>query len=350
MIPPPLVLASVLAAMFCWPSFASNPSPDNTATSSTNALVIITHDPLATDAYHPSLDRVRGLLDRGLKALTRKPNTREAWASLLTLKDIVGIKVHSAPGLAGTRPEVAAAIAESLIDFGLPRDHIVVWDKQTSDLQSSGFLDLARQYGIRVASGHQAKYDESLAYTNSTLGHLTWTDHEFEKTGEDVGKRSFFNQLVTRQLTRIINVAPLMNHYRAGVSGCLYSLAMGSIDNTQRFEASAERLADAIPEVFAHEVILDKVVLHVVDALLAQYQGESSTLLHYAKAINELRFSKDPVALDTLSLNELEFQRRAAESPYPTNAAPFIHRLYFENAPLLELGIADPTKIRLERK
>ena len=37
-------------------------------------------------------------------------------------------------------------------------------------------------------------------------------------------------------MTKIINVTPLLNHNLAGVSGILYGLAIGSVDNTLRFE------------------------------------------------------------------------------------------------------------------
>ena len=89
----------------------------------------------------------------------------------------------------------------------------------------------------------------------------------------------------------------------------------------------------------------DKVVLHIVDALIAQYEGEQHTLLHYSAAVNELRFSADPVALDVLSLRELELQRQSGKlTPVASRSVTEL----FENAALLELGVNDPHKIQLE--
>lgn len=316
----------------------------------TNVSIFIVHDPLATDAFRPRGDRVRELVQRGLLAATGQSTITAAWLSLVSTQDVVGIKVLSQPGLCGTRVDVVAGLAQGLIDAGLPRDHIVIWDKMSADLQAAGFVDLAKQLGVRVQSSHAAGYDEAVAYTNSALGYLSWVDHEFNRTGDDVGKRSFFSKLVTRQLTKIVNVAPLLNHYRAGVAGCLYSLSMGSVDNTQRFESSPDRLAEAVPEIYAQEPLLDKVVLHVVDALLAQYQGESQTLLHYTRPMNELRFSRDPVALDLLSLKDLESLRRVNQIITSTNTSAIYQKLYQENAALLELGIADPNKVVIQRR
>jgi hypothetical protein len=59
--------------------------------------------------------------------------------------------------------------------------------------------------------------------------------------------------------------------------------------------------------------------------------------------LNELRFSRDPVALDVLSLQELERQRQAANAP----VAKSNHELY-SNAALLELGVNDLKRIQVE--
>ena len=134
------------------------------------------------------------------------------------------------------------------------------------------------------------------------------------------------------------------SHNSAGVCGNLYGLAMGSVDNTARFEADPQHMATAVPEIYALESLGDKVVLSIVDALICQYQGEQTTLLHYATSLNQLRFSKDPVALDVLSIQELDKQRKAAGmSSTHTNSMEL-----FENASLLELGTSDPQNIRVE--
>src|SRR5688572_9405874 len=181
----------------------------------------------------------------------------------------------------------------------------------------------------------EAGFDESQFYETALLGKLVYGDHEFGKKGDEVGRRSYVSSLVTSNMTKIINVPPLLNHNLAGVVGCLHGLAMGSIDNTLRFESDPDRLATAIPEIFVLEPIADKVVLNVVDALISQYQGEERTLYHYSTILNELWFSRDPVALDIRSITELSKQRRNAEAPpLRTNLE------IFNNAALLDLGVA----------
>jgi hypothetical protein len=74
--------------------------------------------------------------------------------------------------------------------------------------------------------------------------------------------------------------------------------------------------------------------------LICQYLGEERSLLHYSTILNQLRFSRDPVALDVLSLQELERQRKLGKEP----AIKFDSDLYV-NAALLELGVNDPKNI-----
>ncbi|HMF87273.1 MAG TPA: hypothetical protein VK575_04290, partial [Gemmatimonadaceae bacterium] len=145
-----------------------------------------------------------------------------------------------------------------------------------------------------------------------------------------------------------INVTPLLNHNTAGVCGNLFSLTMGSVDNVRRFEVSTRLLADAVPEIYALPQLGDRVVLNITDALICQYHGEQHSLLHYSVVLNELRFSKDPVALDLLSLRELDRQRQAAKDAPPSQSLTK-HVQMIENAALLELGTGEVERIRIER-
>jgi hypothetical protein len=152
------------------------------------------------------------------------------------------------------------------------------------------------------------------------------------------------SKLVSRQMTKIINITPLLNHNLAGVSGNLYTLAVGSVDNVARFESDPGRLAIAIPEIYALPALSDHVVLSIVDALVCQYEGSERSLLHYSTTLNELRFSRDPVALDVLSLQDLQRQRRSAGAPTIKENLDL-----YSNAALLELGVNDLKRIDIDR-
>ncbi len=310
-----------------------------------HARIVAVQDPQATQAFQPRRDKVRAMVDRAITNLTGRATVPEAWRSLVRTQDIVGIKVFSSPGPnSGTRPAVVAAVVDGLLAAGLPPDHIIVWDRLASDLRLAGFFQLSKDCGIRVEGSADAGWDEKTSYDRALLGNLVFGDLEFGKNATGVGRKSFVSKLITRQITKIINVTPLLNHNVAGVCGNLYSLALGSVDNVLRFESDPDTLAEAVPEIYALEALGDHVVLNITDALICQYEGGERSLLHYSTALNELRFSTDPVALDVLSLQELDNQRQAAHAP-PVKPDQKLYTV----ASLLDLGVSDPKKILVER-
>lgn len=335
-------LGIVLLSLVVGAALEAEPAvPANTAPI---ARVLTIADPDAVDAFVARGDVVRAMVDRGITNFTHQGTVSCAWLSLVSTQDVVGIKVYSLPGPnIGTRPAVVAGVIEGLLGAGLPPKHIIIWDKQTTDLRLARYFDLGERYGVRVLGSAQAGYDPTNYYESAIIGNLVWGDVEFGEKGMGIGRKSFVSKLVSRELTKIINISPLLNHNMAGVSGNLYGLAIGSVDNVARFEAEPARLATAVPEIYALPAISDRVVLNIVDALICQYEGEERGYLHFSSTLSELRFSKDPVALDVLSLEELDHQRAATKAP----SLKANIELY-NNASLLELGISDLKRIQVE--
>ena len=298
-------------------------------------------------AFLADAARVAAAFERGLFALTRTTNDSAAWRSLVRTNDTVGIKVFSLPGpLTGTRPAVVAAIVRGLLAAGLPPDKIIIWDKHADNLRTAGFFKLGEQLGVRVAGAVEAGFDPNIFYLpeSPVVGSLVWGDSEFGLKGDGIGKKSFVSKLVSRQLTKIISVAPLLNENDTGLCGHLFSLTLGSVDNTRRFEGDADQLAVALPEIYALPSVGDRVVLNVTDALLGQYQGGPASYLQYATVLDQIWLSRDPVALDTLALKELARQRKNFDSP-----APKPNYQLYTNAVLLQLGLNDPARIQIEK-
>jgi hypothetical protein len=340
-------LQFVLLALLGWLVTAG--AADYFALPTTNAtarVVLVQGENLLT-AFLSDEDRVQATFNRGLTAFARTNDVAAAWRTLVKTNDIVGIKVFSVPGpLCGTRPAVVAAIVRGLLAAGLPPGHVIIWDKHTYDLHAAGFYELGEQLGVRVAGAAETGYDETNFYLPDSpiTGALVWGDLEFGKKGDDVGKKSFVSRLVSRQMTKIISVAPLINENAAGLCGHFFSLSLGCVDNTRRFEGDPDRLAVALPEIYALPLVGDRVVLNVTDALLAQYQGGPSSFLQYSTELDQLWLSHDPVALDTLALKELALERRKFSiPPLPAN-----YQIY-TNAVLLQLGINDPSRILVEK-
>ena len=319
------------------PPFFSGPS----------ARVVIVSDPDAISNYQPNDDVVQAMVNRGITNFTGQTSVPAAWRTLVSTQDIVGIKVFSVAGeISGTRPSVVAAVIHGLIEAGLPSRHIIIWDKRADDLRAAGFFKLATLLRVRAEGAIETGYDPTNYYLpdSAVVGNLVYGDLEFGKKGDDVGRKSFVTKILSRQVTKIISIAPLLNQPSAGVCGHLYGLAFGSVDNTLRFQNNPDRLAVAVPEINALPSVGDRVVLNITDALIGQYEGGASVLLHYSTVLNQLWFSKDPVALDTLAIQELDRERLMQ------GAAGFDPDLeIYTNAALLQIGINDPSKIQVEK-
>ena len=298
----------------------------------------------ATAAYVPQPAVVREMVRQGMLKWTGKADLKAAWLSVVSVKDVVGLKVYCAPGAnGGTRPAVVEAVVEGLLEAGLPPGNIVVWDKRLADLRVAGYSEMATRCHIRLAGSSDAGYDPKVSYDNSILGTLVAGDLEFDLHGATTGRKSYVSKLLTSELTKIISIAPLLNHNLAGVCGHLYSPSMGSVDNTERFEFGSHRLAQAVPEIYALPAVGDRVALNITDALICQYQGEQLSLLHYSTELNQIWIGKDPVALDTLGIQELD-REREARNIQSLGDNPEL----YQNAALMEQGVSDLAKIKLE--
>jgi hypothetical protein len=308
------------------------------------AIVVQVQHPGATVAYEAQPLIVQDMVQRGMLKLTGKQDLKSAWLTIVSPKDVVGLKVYSGPGgNSGTRPAVAEAVVQGLLQAGLPSSNIVIWDKRLVDLRLAGYTSLADRYHVRLAGSSDAGYDDKVFYFNSVLGSLVAGDHEFDARGANSGSNSYVSKLVTSGMTKIISLPPLLNHNVAGICGHLYSVAIGSVDNTMRFEFPAQRLAQAVPEIYALPCLGDRVVLNITDALICQYQGEQVSLLHYSTELNQIWLSKDPVALDTLGIEELDRERQAKNIESHSDNPEL-----YQNAALMEQGVCDPLKIKLE--
>ena len=308
------------------------------------ARVVIVEDARSIVTFNPVATVVQEMMDRGIQTLTGKESSGAAWRTFASAQDTVGIKVCASPGPpSGTRLVVVEAVIKGLLAAGLRPGQIIIWEKHLGDLRLAGYDRLVDQYGVSLAGSAEAGYDENHFYETALLGKLVWGDLEFGRKGEKVGRRSFVSKLLSQRLTKIINVTPLLNHNLAQVTGNVYGLASASVDNTIRFEAvsnPAALLGEAVPEIYALPEIGDRVSLNIVDGLICQYEGEDRTLLHYATMLGQLRLSTDAIALDVLSVHELDRQRQLAKLP-PVRVSWNI----YTNAAFLDLGVSDPRSI-----
>ena len=309
----------------------------------------------------PSAPVVEQMFARGLQRLTGQ-DPGKAFKLLFDPDDVVGIKVNPVgPGLISTRTELVQAIINWLVAGGLPKARIVIWDRFDYMLTDAGFTP-ERFPGVGIEglqtmderasadptgdqSGWRDKDGNHISAPNFDKDVYYWADVEgpdnLPYLNQHVfnGKHSYFGKLLTRRLTKIINVAVFKNTGN-GISMATKNLGYGAICNTNRLHLPL--FFDVCTEVLAFPCIRDKLVLNVTDGLRAQYNGGPMPAAQFAYDFNTLFFATDPFALDTVCHHLMVEKRKEAgvkvdEHPRYTE--------YLRYAERLGLGIADPAKI-----
>lgn len=347
--------------------------------------VIWTESSDVVQRFNVDSARVRQMVDDALLKLTSASDLGTAWTRLgITPQDVVGIKITTMGGpLLSSHHAIVQAICDGLQAAGVSPSHIIIWDKDASDMQSAGYTPAPpTDSHVGIASIFPGTgYDPDTVYKNEILGTLIWGDSEFIRHGDDelsqaaseavknkaygdntgnasggnnslagssipqTSNRSHFARLVTTFCTKIINVPVLTDNSYIGIEGCLGSLALGCVDNDRRFQGEPTYGDPAICEILSKDFIRRKVVIHILDALISEYAGGPRFDPQFTKSIGAIYVSRDPVAIDSLVLRRLE-QWRAADKqgridPIGKKAS------HIHSATSYDLGTDDPTRIQL---
>ena len=350
--------------------------------------VILAEDSQVVQRFAVDEGRVREMVDTELLRLTSAPDIATAWTRLgITPQDVVGIKITTIGGpLLSSHHAVVQAICEGLQAAGVPTSHIIIWDKDASDMRYAGYAPVsATATNVRIGAIFPGTgYDPDAVYQNGILGTLIWGDSEFVRHDDDISQamrdvvkskpfgdgatandasaeedtltgssipqtsnRSYYARLVTTICTKIINVPVLCDDSYVGIDGCMASLAMGCVDNNRRFQGDPTYGDPAICEILENNYIRRKVVVHILDALVAQYAGGPRFDPQFTKSIGAIYTSRDPVAIDSLVLRRLETWRAADRNgridPIGKTAS------HVHSAASYNLGTDDPHRIQLVR-
>jgi hypothetical protein len=297
------------------------------------------------------------MLTKGMLGLTGVKDVQTAWRMFVDTTDIIGLKVNPVAGVQlSTSLEIVKAVIQQLEKAGIPKNHIVIWDRREFELHEVGFVD-ANFPGIKIlgterkdsagsfydASGKM--YGKEMIDTNWYY----WADVEDKYDAETLpymineGKYSYFSKIVTQQVDKIINI-PILKNAGSSITLCLKNLAYGSISNTGRLHK--QLWSETIAEVCAFPPLRDKVVLNIVDGIRGCYNGGPGANAEFITEFKTILIGTDPVAVDRIGYNIILKKRidekiQKEESPKG--------KLFLELAQNLNLGIADTSMIKFEK-
>lgn len=344
----------------------------------TRSRVLLAERPTVVDRFNIHPAAVADLWQDALLHFTRQMTPAAAWKALgVTPADTVGIKVcTNGSDLMSTRPALVDAIARSLVAAGVPPSQIVVWDRnrQTLDGTTYGNPPPGAPYGVKAVVPDTG-FDPKVFYVNEIIGRLIWGDLLFrgkttrdkllqqadasvdqslgqkeaqanagemkQEMADQTSNRSYFARLVTQTCTKLVNVPVMIDNPNLGLDGCLANLAVDSVDNNRRFQEDSNG-DPAVSEILDRDLFRKKVVLHVMDGIVAEYAGGPSLNPANTQSIGALYLSTDPVAIDSLVLQRMETWRAEAKVVPIGELAKHIR-----GARDAGLGFSDPKRIEL---
>lgn len=255
---------------------------------------------------------VRAMVEAGMKALTGDAAPRDAWARFVTAADVVAIKVNpSGASTTITSIPLVREVIRALNSIGVPNKHIIVYDRNSNQLEVNGYHALL-QPGVRVVG-----LDQRWSVAGETRGGYDPDVFcEMDCFGERE-TRSYLASVVVTEATKIINLPCLKEHNASGVTGCLKNLAYGSFNNVARTHVDPKTYTDPVIAVMCSAAPLrSKAVLNIMDGIRAVYHsGPFAWNPEFVWDARTLLFGTDPVAVDRIELEIVEQKRREVGAP-----------------------------------
>lgn len=307
---------------------------------------------------------VEEMLEKGISTLTGK-NMKESFRLLVDPNDIVGLKVNPVgPPLINTRPELVDAVIKWLVDNGIEKSSIVIWDRFDYMLTDAGYTK-ERFPGVAI-EGMQTMDENGNKWRGPDGNHVSIDNFDKDVyyyvkgvVGKGVkgypndefylnqhvynNEYSYFGKLVTKKLTRIINLAAYKNTGQS-ISMATKSLGYGALCNVGRLHAPLGLKTNT--EVLAAPVLRDKLALNITDGIRGQYDGGPDKNAQFVYPNHSLYFATDAFALDTMCHHEMVAKRR--EMGVTVNESPKITE-YLRYAEELKLGVGSMDKIQVVR-
>ncbi len=264
---------------------------------------------------------VQQMVTRGICELTGSKEEASAWKKLFKPSDIVGVKVSPVGRpLSISQPETLLAIFKGLNLAGVPNENIVLFNRYEEEILACGF-DKIVPPGVKIGYGAKNYDDVQIGLE----GYDPTNYVEFEKVMTNVdasvpsNHRSHLCNVVSKEVTKVINVAALKDHASAGITMALKNMSHGFVNNVCRTHTSTDNnwCGTFIPAIVSMKTIREKVVLHIGDGLIGTYDGGPGIWNPHFKTweYRTLFFATDPVALDRVGLEILDAKRTAEGLP-----------------------------------
>jgi uncharacterized protein DUF362 len=248
---------------------------------------------------------VREMMAQGMRALTGAGTTAEAWRRFFAPSDVVGIKVNC-----GGYPhcvsayEIVGETVRQLMGIGVPVSQVYLYERFQNQLTEVNYAPRLPQ-GLEIVAAERANRN------TDNSGYDPETYLEANLFGEE-DTRSNMMRLVSKRLTKIINIPNMKDHGATGVTGCLKNIAYGSFSNVARTHQRGKSHTYSVVGTLASiEPLRSRTVLQIMDGLRGVWHaGPFARTTKYVFYPRQIMFGTDPVAIDRLLLDIIENKRR----------------------------------------
>src|SRR4051812_47335393 len=249
---------------------------------------------------------VREMMAQGMRALTGAATAGEAWRRFFTPADVVGIKVNCGgyPNCISAY-EIVGETVRQLLALGIPVSQIHVYERYQNQMDECN-------YAAHLPQGVQTVAAERANRNTDNSGYDPETYLEANLFGEE-DTRSNMMRLVSKRLTKIINIPNMKDHGATGATGCLKNIAYGSFSNVARtHQRGKSHTYSVVGTLASMEPLRSRTVLQIMDGLRGVWHGgpfaRTTKYLFYPK---QIMFGTDPVAIDRLLLDIIDNERKA---------------------------------------
>ncbi len=235
-------------------------------------VVVVRHDGACSSPDDIATDAVRQMLDAAITELTGLDDAQRAWRTLFDPTERIAMKVNTINHY-GTSTPLAYAVAEKLQAIGVVAENIVIFDRNTGELQRAGYTLNEDGPGVRCRATRGYREPRDVAGTTQQLSDILL------------------------DCDALINLPLLKQH---GFSGLSFAMKnhYGSIDRPSSIHF--DYCAPGIAQVNALPEIRDRTRLIIGDVL-------KMCPLNWNQAVvgNTLLMSFDPVAHDYIGMQIL---------------------------------------------
>src|SRR5208282_474306 len=140
--------------------------------------VVVAHDGLLrgtglTPSSSIDSGRMLSLLDRAMQALFDRDHPIEAWRMVVRPGELVGLKVNALGGRGiSSNLQLAEAICERLKQAGIKAGDIVVWDRDTEEMEHAGFRVAEGGNRVQCFGTDRVDYEQDLVAFGSVGSRL----------------------------------------------------------------------------------------------------------------------------------------------------------------------------------